>query len=552
VKRAFHAASVVAVAVALAAPAKADFLTILGYQTLNFQLKSVLTTIVPELAVAPNGETLLAACEVGANNVVTLKLWFFDAAGTLVTGPTTVTTVGTMAGMKVAAGPTAFCVVMDITGAPGDSNSHGVFFRTFTLAGAPLSASTQIQANTFTSLDERSPSVAGYPTPSGTSFVITWVRAALTTGGSTSGVYARRFTSLGAAVDPVEIRVDGTSVGAQNIPTVAAWPNNGRFVVAWMDGQPFPATGPLGSGTGVFARVMNGDFTFRTGQLTIPSVTADDQVQPFLAVNQADVFVCGWTSFVNATTLDAFARRFTDLGVALDANDVDLTTAAATGGHVLTSLAMTPSGEYAAATDALGPSGVYTTKHSRYTRRAPSATNPIVEDGMFVVSPSPSDQLNARLKLDQWGGAFLAYVVDTGSAVGLVGSRANRSMLFYDNNAPPIGSTISVFLDSPETPNLPFVLGCAMGPGPIAIDTRSLPLAGDLLLFDCLSGVYPSVFINFVGTLDAIGFSVNSQIAIPNLPVLIGINFYCAFGVLDVSWPGSVRTISHNAVFTPQ
>jgi hypothetical protein len=537
------------VAAAVAADARADFLSFLAYQTVSFQPKTVLFQIVPEMAVAPTGETLLAACEVGTNNIVTLRLWFFNRAGVLVAGPTTVTTTGTMAGMKVGAGPGAFAVCFDVVGNAGDANGHGIYFRTYTLAGAPLSASGEIQVNTLTSLDERLPAVAGYPTATGTGFVFTWVRNSLLAGGPTSGLYARRFTALGAPIDTAEVRIDQTTVNNLNAPQVATW-QNGRFVIAWMDGLPSPATGALGPGTGVFARVINADFTFRTAQLTVPTVTASDQFQPFVSCDSNQTFVCAWTSLITGG-MDARARRFNDLGTALDAGELDLSSTGAATGHVVTGLSMCGSGEWCATLDAVGASAGFFGARSKFIRlTSVGAGAGVIEDGFLDPSIGTENQVNARVKLDQYGNAFFCYSFDTGSAVGLTGFRANRAMLQFDNVAPPAGSTVSVYLDSPTTPNGIYVLGCSFGTGPIAVDYRQLPLSPDQLLLDCLSGVYPTVFVNFTGTLDTLGGSASPQVAIPNLPFLVGLTFHFAFGVVDFAYPSSVRAISPSNSFT--
>ncbi len=531
--------------------AKADFLSFLSYQTLSFQPKSVLTLIVPEMATAPTGETLLAACEVGANNVVTLRLWFFNPAGALVAGPTTVTTVGTMAGMKVGAGPGSFAVAFDVVGNPTDTNGHGIYFRSYTLSGVQISGPIDTRVNSLTNLDERLPAVAGYPTATGTGFVFTWVRNGLTPGTPTSGVYARRFTASGVAIDVADVRIDATTVNNINAPQVATWPN-GRFVVSWMDGLPFPATGTLGSGTGVFARVMNAAFTFRTGQLTIPVTTLDDQFQPFVACDYNQTFVCAWSSFVTGG-FDAFARRFNDLGVALDATDIDLSSTAATNGHVVTGLSMCASGDWCATMDAAGPSAGFFAPRSKFIRLTSNgATASVIEDGFLDPATSSETQLNARVKLDQFGHASFGFAIDTGTSVGLIGFKALRSMLQFDSVAPPAGATVTVYLDSPGSPSASYILGCSFGTGPIAVDNRKLPLSPDQLLLDCLSGVYPTVFTNFVGTLDAFGGASGAQVVIPNLPILVGLTFYFAYGVIDPSWPSSVRATSPAASFTVQ
>jgi hypothetical protein len=537
--------------VALAAPARADFLSFLAYQTASFQLKTNVQLIVTDLAVAPTGETMLAACEVGTNNVLILKVWFYNAAGTLVAGPTTVVNSGSIENMTVGAGPTAFCIAYDATGVASDTVGKGVFFKTFTLAGAPLSAASEIMANVQTNLDERSPAVAGYPTATGTGFVITWVRRSLTTA-VTTGLWGRRFNGNGTPIDLADVRIDANTDNRIANPKVATWPN-GRFVVSWTDGLAFPATSVLSNGTGIFARIMEPSFAFRTPQFQVPQAPADDQFQSFVSCDHNGAFVCGWSGFVNnGAAVEGFARRYSDTGVALDALDIDVSATAATGGHLLQGVAMAASGEWTVVMDALGPSAGFTTARSKFQRYAPNRGTPLLEDGYLDGVVSPDVQSQSRVAVDQWGAARFCYVLDTGSALALQVVKTKRTMLQYDNPLPPVGSTVTCYLDSPNTPNGFYIMGCAFGTGPIAVDYRKLPLSADPLLLYSLDGTFASIFQNFAGSLDAQGQSTTPTIAIPNDPTLTGFTLYCAFGVVVPGWLSNVGAISDAEAFTLQ
>ena len=106
------------------------------------------------------------------------------------------------------------------------------------------------------------------------------------------------------------------------------------------------------------------------------------------------------------------------------------------------------------------------------------------------------------------------------------------------------GSTFNLFLTSANEPSLAYQMGSSFGIGPIPIDTRSLGLSPDALLFLSTGGFLPSVFTNYSGFLDTAG-KASASIVIPNIPSLTGIHIYSAFVTLQASAPSGVASISN-------
>jgi len=112
------------------------------------------------------------------------------------------------------------------------------------------------------------------------------------------------------------------------------------------------------------------------------------------------------------------------------------------------------------------------------------------------------------------------------------------------------GTAIKFMLKSAGDPNLRYQMGSSLGNGPIPIDTRQLGLSPDALLALSASGVLPTVFVNYGGTLDANGEASNASVNIPNSPILKGVRIYTAYVTLLASAPSGVSSISNTFLFT--
>jgi len=112
-----------------------------------------------------------------------------------------------------------------------------------------------------------------------------------------------------------------------------------------------------------------------------------------------------------------------------------------------------------------------------------------------------------------------------------------------------VGTTVTLGLTSTADAGLTYQVGTSLGKGPIPIDTRSLALSPDLLLFLSVAGVLPTVFQNYAGILDKSGQGT-AKLAIPNIPALTGVVLYTSFVTLQASAPSGISGISPEWLLT--
>jgi len=114
---------------------------------------------------------------------------------------------------------------------------------------------------------------------------------------------------------------------------------------------------------------------------------------------------------------------------------------------------------------------------------------------------------------------------------------------------PSPGGTVDLDLNAPGNGGLPYLIGSSLGKGPIPIDTRKLHLSLDAILDASVNGYLPMIFQKYSGYLDASGKG-QGRIIIPNIPLLIGVNFYNAFVTLKAGAPSGLKSISPSVLVT--
>jgi len=181
-----------------------------------------------------------------------------------------------------------------------DGNQRGVFARRFSSNGSALTGG--LQANQFTSFNQERPSVAAV---AGGDFVVVWGSSGQD--GSSDGVFSRRFGSSGTALG-VEVRVNATTSGYQNSPSVAASPS-GAYVVAWTSAQNGDAD--------IFAQRYSSAGSAVGGELAVNATTASGQRDSAVAVSATGDFIVVWTSYTNGSSDDVMGRRFSSAGTPL-------------------------------------------------------------------------------------------------------------------------------------------------------------------------------------------------------------------------------------------
>ena len=112
-----------------------------------------------------------------------------------------------------------------------------------------------------------------------------------------------------------------------------------------------------------------------------------------------------------------------------------------------------------------------------------------------------------------------------------------------------IGQTALLDLTAARSTSRPYVLGASFGdqPGIAVPGPRMIPLEPDALFYSFW--VLPEIFKNFSGSLSASG-TAQAQVAIPDLPLVVGTTMYTAFVTLDPAAPGGMRDISASRPIT--
>ena len=145
-------------------------------------------------------------------------------------------------------------------------------------------------------------------------------------------------TALGS-----ETRVNTTTTNAQSISANAnqalATDANGNFVVVWSSNL------QDGALNGIYAQRFNADGTAQGSEFRVNSTTADDQINPAVAIDGAGNFVAIWSSInQDGSGWGVYGQRYNAAGVALGSEFLVNNT---TSGNQLTSqIAMSSSGAF--------------------------------------------------------------------------------------------------------------------------------------------------------------------------------------------------------------
>jgi hypothetical protein len=184
---------------------------------------------------------------------------------------------------------------------PQDGSSVGVFARSFSSAGVPLTA--ELQVNTYTTNHQSFPAVA---TDAEGAFVVAW--QSFYQDGYQYGMRARRFSSAGTPLGG-ELQVSQWTLrsAAQASVDIAS---DGDFVIAWNNAA---------LDREVFARRFASTGASLTAQFQVNTYTTGYQVMASVASDADGDFVVAWQSYQDGNNLGIFAQRF----AALATLDVD-------------------------------------------------------------------------------------------------------------------------------------------------------------------------------------------------------------------------------------
>jgi hypothetical protein len=177
-----------------------------------------------------------------------------------------------------------------------DSPAWDLFGQQFTAAG--IKRGGEMAINTYTADKQVDPAIAMDPNGD---FVVAW--ESFGEDGSGYGVYARRYSPAGAALDAQEFRVNTTTLNWQITPDVGM-ANNGAFTVVWSAfGQDnLTASNPT-SDYGIYAHMYNANGTdYRdpatgaiVGEYRVNTKVVGDQMTPAVSVAANGEIAAVWT-----------------------------------------------------------------------------------------------------------------------------------------------------------------------------------------------------------------------------------------------------------------
>ncbi len=224
----------------------------------------------------------------------------FDSSGNQITAETLVSTVPGQPATaqtsaqyqpEIAAHANGDLVIVWTDQGGNDGSSYGVYGRTYNAATSTFSSTFLI--NTTTTGNQYEPAVA---TLSDGGFVVVW--RSDNQDGSSAGVYAQRYDSLGAKVG-TEFLVNQSTTGGQYQPSVTGL-STGGFVVTWHNDN--YDVGATGTTSDVYVREYNASGTAITGQVKLVSLSNSTESEPAIADLGSGNYVVAYSDNDNSAT----------------------------------------------------------------------------------------------------------------------------------------------------------------------------------------------------------------------------------------------------------
>jgi len=194
-----------------------------------------------------------------------------------------------------------------------DGSLQGIYAQRFTALGAKLGG--EFQVNQYTPNNQRTPAIAALTNGN---YVVAWV-SELQRSSSSVDVFARIFSASGAAVTgefPVNLSVSNLCAN----PSIAASRLGGGFAVAWSQNDntvaavaadQVPASTRSSNSWDVFARLFGATGTAVTGLLPLNTTTYGDQYAPRIKGFGTE-YVAVWTALGLDGSREGVFGRFLD------------------------------------------------------------------------------------------------------------------------------------------------------------------------------------------------------------------------------------------------
>lgn len=178
-------------------------------------------------------------------------------------------------------------------------DTDGVFARRYTSSGAALGSEFPVNSVPDSGADQ--PAICCHESGS---FVVVWRDE----DGDSDGVFGQRFTSAGTLAG-TEFQVNTYTTDLQEDPDISCGPN-GSFVVAWESNEQDE------DGSGIFGQRYDGAGMPAGSEFLIPNGTGDQQLLPALCGAADGSFVVAWESNdqLGDENDDIFVRRYASDG----------------------------------------------------------------------------------------------------------------------------------------------------------------------------------------------------------------------------------------------
>jgi hypothetical protein len=175
-----------------------------------------------------------------------------------------------------------------------DGSDWGVFGQRFNSADAKLGG--EFQVNTYTTDKQMLPKVA---MDANGDTVITW--ESFGQDGSGWGIYARRYSPAGVALDPADVQINQHTLNYQMTPDVGI-DGNGNYIITWSTYGQDNTGNPANLGYDIYARQFNANGTdyvdpttgTAPGEFLVNATVLGDQVTPAIAVDPNHDYAIVW------------------------------------------------------------------------------------------------------------------------------------------------------------------------------------------------------------------------------------------------------------------
>ncbi|CAN5610266.1 hypothetical protein BH11PLA2_BH11PLA2_06880 [soil metagenome] len=308
------------------------------------------------------------------------------------------------------------------------SGSREIFAQRYTSSGVKIDVEARI--NNFTANDQTLPAIA---IAGNGNYVITWQSSHV--GGNGFDIVARRFFANGVARDPNEFVINTFVTGEQSTPSIAI-NLAGDFTIAWQ------SAGQDGSGLGVYARRYSADgVALDAAEFRANNTPTSDQSAPAIAMDALGNFVVAWQSAgQDGSGLGIYAQRYNSVGVSQTppggvplgtGNEFRVNTTTA-GGQGLPSVAMDADGDFVVAWQGNGSGdadGIFARKFT--------AAGQLFGSELAVNSVTADVQENPSVSMDADGDFVVVW-----DSYGQDGSYYGDYHKAYRNDNTPVTTTL--------------------------------------------------------------------------------------------------------------